>query len=61
MKSNARLTKQGIPDLNYYGPKRKPVAPVEETPATILDQVTTSVDESAKVAESPYDADAPVS
>jgi hypothetical protein len=32
MKST-RLTKQGLPDLNYYGPRRVPVAPVAPEPA----------------------------
>jgi hypothetical protein len=55
MKSSTRLTKQGIPDLNYYGPRQRPVAPVEETPATILDEVASPVGEAAKVAEAPRD------
>ena len=60
MKSNARLTKQGIPDLNYYGPRRKPAAPVEETPVPILAaEVGSPVGEAAKVAEAPRDADVP--
>lgn len=61
MKSNARLTKQGIPDLNYYGPRPKPAAPVEEAPATILDKAASPVDEAAKVAEAPRDTDIPTS
>ena len=56
MKSNARLTKQGIPDLNYYGPRRKPVAAVEATPATILEEVAKPA-EAAEVAETARDAD----
>jgi hypothetical protein len=48
MKSNARLTKQGIPDLNYYGPRPKPVALVEETPATIRDELTNPVGEAVE-------------
>jgi hypothetical protein len=61
MKSNARLTKQGIPDLNYYGPRRKPAAPVEETPTTILAEGKSPVGEAGKVAEAPRDADVPPS
>lgn len=56
MKSNARLTKQGIPDLNYYGPRLKPVVPVEETPATILEEEASPVGEAAKVTEAPTHA-----
>jgi len=59
MKSNVRLTKQGIPDLNYYGPRRTPVAPVEKAPATILEEVATPVGEAAKVAEAPRDTEVP--
>jgi hypothetical protein len=61
MKSNVRLTKQGIPDLNYYGPRRKPVAPVEEAPATIVEEVAIPRGEAAKVAEAPRDTDGPAS
>jgi hypothetical protein len=61
MKSNVRLTKQGIPDLNYYGPRQKPVAPVEEAPATILEEVASPVGEAAKAAETPRGADVPPS
>jgi len=61
MKSNPRLTKQGLPDLNYYGPRPKPFVPVEETPATILDEVASPVDEAAQVAQAPRDADIPPS
>ena len=59
MKSNVRLTKQGILDLNYYGPRRKPVAPVQATPATIVDEVAGPAGEAAKVAEAPRVADVP--
>jgi hypothetical protein len=58
MKSSVRLTKQGIPDLNYYGPRRKPVTPVEEAPATILEEVASPV---AEVVEALPDADVPLS
>jgi hypothetical protein len=61
MKSNARLTKQGIADLNYYGPRRKPVAPVEEASGTIHQEVASTVAEAAKVAEAPRDAGVPPS
>jgi len=61
MKSNVRLTKQGIADLNYYGPRRKPVSPVEEAPATIHQEVASTVGEAAKVVEAPRDADLPLS
>jgi hypothetical protein len=59
MKSNVRLTKQGIPDLNYYGPRRKPAASVEEAPATSLEEGAGPVGEIAKVVEAPGDADLP--
>jgi hypothetical protein len=61
MKSNARLTKQGIPDLNYYGPRRKPAAPIDETPVAILEEGSSPVGEAAKVAEASRDADVPLS
>jgi hypothetical protein len=61
MKSNVRLTKQGIPDLNYYGPRRKPVAPIEGAPAAILEEVASPASEAAKVAEAPPDVDVPPS
>jgi hypothetical protein len=61
MKSNVRLTKQGIPDLNYYGPRRKPVAPVDATTATILEEVASPAGEAAKVVKAPRDADVPAS
>jgi hypothetical protein len=57
MKSSVRLTKQGIPDLNYYGPRRKPVAPIEEAPAAILEEVASPASEAPKVADAPPDAD----
>jgi hypothetical protein len=57
MKSNVRLTRQGIPDLNYYGPRQKPVAPVKATPGTIPEEVASPTDEAAKVAEAPRNAD----
>jgi hypothetical protein len=55
MKSNVRLTKQGIPDLNYYGPRRKPVASVEEAPAKLIEEVASPVADAASVAETPGD------
>lgn len=58
MKSNPRLTKQGIPDLNYYGPRPKRVAPVEETPATILEEAANPLADAPKVPEAHRDADA---
>jgi hypothetical protein len=61
MKSNVRLTKQGIPDLNYYGPRRKPVASVDEAPATNLEEVARPASEATKVADVPADADVPPS
>jgi len=61
MKSNVRLTKQGIPDLNYYGPRRKPTAAVEATPATILEEVAIPADEVVKGAEELRAADVPAS
>jgi hypothetical protein len=61
MKSNVRLTKQGIPDLNYYGPRRKSVAPVEEAPAAILEEVSGPVGEGANVVDAPGDAEVPLS
>jgi hypothetical protein len=61
MKSSARLTKQGILDLNYYGPRRKPSAPVGETPVTILEEAASPADEAAKVAEAPHATDIPPS
>lgn len=62
MKSNSRLTKQGIPDLNYYGPRPKSLVPVEETPATAsLEEVASPVDAAAKVGETPRDTDVPPS
>ena len=57
MKSNTRLTKQGIPDLNYYGPRRKPVAPIEETPAT--EEVASPRGDAAQVSNAHHDTDAP--
>jgi hypothetical protein len=61
MKSNVRLTKQGIPDLNYYGPRLKPAAPVEAAPATIPDEDAIPAGEAPKVAQAPRDADVPSS
>jgi hypothetical protein len=61
MKSKARLTKQGIPDLNYYGPRRKPVAPVEATRPAIPDELASPVGEAAKVVETPRGTDLPPS
>ena len=61
MTSNPRLTKQGVPDLNYYGPRRKPVVPVEEAPDTILEEVASPVGEADKVAVAPRQADVPPS
>jgi hypothetical protein len=59
MKSNVRLTKQGLPDLNYYGPRRKPVAPLEATPATIVEEIASPEGKAPKVAEAPPKADIP--
>jgi hypothetical protein len=61
MKSNVRLTKQGIRDLNYYGPRRKPVAPVEATSATIVEEAQSPADQAAQVAEAPRDVAVPAS
>jgi len=60
MKSNTRLTKQGIPDLNYYGPRRKPDVPVEEAHDDPRGG-SSPVGEAAKVVEAPRDADVPLS
>ena len=53
MKSTVRLTKQGIPDLNYYGPRRTPVAPVVEVAPTLVEEVVSPAGEAAKAAEAP--------
>jgi hypothetical protein len=53
MKSTVRLTKQGIPDLNYYGPRRTPVAPVVEVAPTLVEEVVSPAGEAVKAAEAP--------
>ena len=61
MKSNVRRTKQGILDLNYYGPRRNhvaAVAPVEEALAKIPEEVAAPADEAAKVAERTHEVGA---